>query len=217
MRADEATPMTTTAAASAAGYSAQQVRDLEARGVIPVAARSPTSGYRWFTAEHVRHLRAYRDLAYAVGPVEARRAMRDIRLQPRDQATALICGFHARLNAEREQALAARHALESINEEATTDAEPVEDDYMTITELSQALGVKASTLASGRRSAWWPPTESQHERGRRGATTSRRSEKHASPQDSGRAATACQMCIRRSQQSATSPTRATRSLLSTRV
>lgn len=145
MRADEATPMTTAAAASAAGYSAQQVRDLEARGVIPVAARSP-SGYRWFTAEHIRHLRAYRELAYAVGPVEARRAMRDIRLQPRDQAAALICGLHARLNAEREQALAARHALESINEEATTDAKPVEDDYMTITELSQALGVRASTL-----------------------------------------------------------------------
>lgn len=145
MRADEATPMTTASAASAAGYSAQQVRDLEARGVIPVAARSP-SGYRRFSAEHIRSLRAYRDLAYAVGPVEARRAMRDIRLQPRDQAAALICGFHARLNAEREQALSARHALESINEEATTDAKPVEDDSMTITELSQALGVRASTL-----------------------------------------------------------------------
>ncbi len=145
MRADEATPMTTAAAASAAGYSAQQVRDLEARGVIPVAARSP-SGYRWFSAEHIRSLHAYRDLAYAVGPVEARRAMRDIRLEPRDQAAALICGFHARLNAEREQALSARHALESINEEATTDAEPVEDDSMTISELSRALGVRASTL-----------------------------------------------------------------------
>lgn len=144
MRPDEATLMTT-AAASAAGYSAQQVRDLEARGVIPVAARSP-SGYRRFSAEHVRSLRAYRDLAYAVGPVEARRAMRHIRLQPRDQSAALICGFHARLNAEREQALSARHALESINDEATTEAKPVENDAMTITELSQALGVRASTL-----------------------------------------------------------------------
>lgn len=52
MRADEATPMTTAAAASAAGYSAQQVRDLEARGVIPVVARSP-SGYRRFSAAHI--------------------------------------------------------------------------------------------------------------------------------------------------------------------
>lgn len=137
--------MTIAAVASAAGYSAQQVRDLEARGVIPVAARSP-SGYRRFSAEHVRGLRAYRDLAYAVGPVEARRAMRDIRLLPRDRAAALICGLHARLGTERDQALAARHALESISEEATTDAKPVDNDSMTITELSQALGVRASTL-----------------------------------------------------------------------
>lgn len=145
MGADEATLMSTGAAASAAGYSAQQVRDLEASGVIPAAARS-SSGYRRFTAEHVRHLCAYRDLAYAVGPVEARRAMRDIRLQPRNQAAALICGLHAGLDAERKQALSARHALESINEEATTEAQPVEGDSMTITELSQALGVRASTL-----------------------------------------------------------------------
>jgi DNA-binding transcriptional MerR regulator len=143
--AGEATLMSTSAAASAAGYSAQQVRDLEAGGVIPAVARSP-SGYRQFSAEHVRHLCAYRELAYAVGPVEARRAMRDIRLQPRDQAVALIGGLHAKLNAEREQALLGRHALASINEEATTEAKPVEDDSMTITELSQALGVRASTL-----------------------------------------------------------------------
>ncbi|MFC5727801.1 MULTISPECIES: MerR family transcriptional regulator [Nocardioides] len=113
--------------------------------MIPTAARSP-NGYRQFSAEHVRGLRAYRDLAHAVGPVEARRAMREIRVQPPDQASALICGFHARLNDEREQALAARCALESIRAEATTDAAPVEGDSMTITGLSQALGVKASTL-----------------------------------------------------------------------
>lgn len=145
-RAGEATPpMNTAAAAAASGYSAQQVRDLEALGVIPAAARS-RNGYRQFSAAHVRALRAYRDLAHAVGPVEARRAMREIRLQPPDQGTALICGFHARLNDEREQALAARFALESIRAEATTDAEHVEGDSMTITELSQALGVRASTL-----------------------------------------------------------------------
>ncbi len=113
--------------------------------MIPVAARS-SSGYRRFSAEHVRDLRAYRELAYALGPVEARRAMRELRVQPRDHAAALICGFHARLHAEREQALSARLALESIHGEATTDAKPVDDDSMTITELSQALGVRASTL-----------------------------------------------------------------------
>jgi DNA-binding transcriptional MerR regulator len=137
--------MNTAAVAAASGYSAQQVRDLEALGVIPAATRSP-NGYRRFATEHVQALRAYRDLATAVGPVEARRAMREIRLRPPDQGAALICGFHARLNHEREQALAARRALESIRAEAATDAEPVDGDSMTITELTQALGVRASAL-----------------------------------------------------------------------
>ncbi|NEE03728.1 MerR family transcriptional regulator [Phytoactinopolyspora halotolerans] len=137
--------MTTAAVAAATGYSAQQVRDLEALGVVPDAARSHT-GYRQFSAAHVCALRAYRDLAHAVGPVDARKAMQAIRTLPPEQGVALICGLHAKLNDERSQALAARSALESIRAEATTDAEPVDGDAMTITELSQALGVKASTL-----------------------------------------------------------------------
>ncbi|WP_019927249.1 MerR family transcriptional regulator [Nocardia sp. BMG111209] len=137
--------MNTAAVAAAANYSAQQVRDLEALGVIPAAARS-RNGYRRFSTAHVHALRAYRHLAQAVGPVAARRAMREIRLLPRDEAAALICGFHAELNGERQQALAARCALESIRAEATTEAKPVEADSMTITELSHALGVRASTL-----------------------------------------------------------------------
>lgn len=145
-RANEAAPpMNTAAVAAASGYSAQQVRDLEALGVIPAAARS-SNGYRRFSTEHVHALGAYRNLAHAVGPVEARRALREIRLLPRGKGAALICGFHTRLNDEREQALAARLALESIRSEATTDAKPVDGDSMTITELSQALGVRASTL-----------------------------------------------------------------------
>lgn len=137
--------LTTAAVAAASGYSVQQVRDLEALGVIPAADRS-RNGYRRFRATHVRALRAYRDLAYAVGPVEARRTMRDVRHRPLDHGTALVCALHAGLNEERTQALAARLALESIEAEATTDAEPTAADSMTITELSQALGVNASAL-----------------------------------------------------------------------
>jgi DNA-binding transcriptional MerR regulator len=145
-RACEATPpLSTAAVAAASGYSLQQVRDLEALGVIPAALRS-RNGYRQFSAEHVGGLRAYRDLADAVGPVEARRAMREIRLRPPDQGAALICGFHARLNDEREQALAARLALQCIRAESTTDGASGDGDSMTITELSQALGVRPSTL-----------------------------------------------------------------------
>jgi DNA-binding transcriptional MerR regulator len=144
--------MHTASVATASGYSVQQVRDLEALGVIPAEARS-RNGYRQFSAAHVRALRAYRDLAHAVGPVEARQTMRNIHLQPPDQAAALICGFHAGLNDERQQALAARLALKSIRAEATTEAEPVEGDSMT--RSCRRLSESGRPLsASGRRRVW---------------------------------------------------------------
>ncbi|WP_418063301.1 MerR family transcriptional regulator [Pimelobacter simplex] len=137
--------LTTAAAAAASGYSVQQVRDLEAQGVIAPAARA-ANGYRRFTADHVRDLHAYRELAAAVGPVEARRTLREVRRLPAGAATELVGRLHAGLVAERERALAARAALTAIGAEPGTDAPPVPADTMTITELAQALGVKASTL-----------------------------------------------------------------------
>lgn len=137
--------MSTAAVAEASGYSVQQVRDLERRGVIPPAARAG-NGYRRFSEAHVRALRAYRGLALAVGPVEARRAMRDIRRCSPEEGAALIGSLHTGLHHERERALAARRGLEAIQAEAETDAEPVAADAMTITELSQALGVRSSAL-----------------------------------------------------------------------
>ncbi|WP_129667608.1 MerR family transcriptional regulator, partial [Phytoactinopolyspora endophytica] len=127
------------------GYSVQQIRDLEALGVISAAPRA-ANGYRQFSRHHVRDLRAYRDLSIAVGPVRARHAMREIRTLPRDQAVALVSSFHVALNRERDHALAAQEALHMIRAEASVDAEPTDDDSMTITQLAAALGVRASTL-----------------------------------------------------------------------
>ncbi|WP_217644458.1 MerR family DNA-binding transcriptional regulator [Geodermatophilus amargosae] len=58
-----------------AGYSVQQVRDLEADGVLPPADRT-ASGYRTFAEVHVRAALAYRSLAAAVGAVHARELVR---------------------------------------------------------------------------------------------------------------------------------------------
>ncbi|MGV0806423.1 MerR family transcriptional regulator [Mycolicibacterium setense] len=137
--------LTVSAVAAAAGYSVQQVRDLERRGVIASAVRAD-NGYRQFSATAIRDLRAYRDLAHAVGSVEARRTMREIRALPAGEAVTLVCSLHNGLDREREQAFVARRALEAIQHEAQTDVAPVDADAMTITELSRALGVRASTL-----------------------------------------------------------------------
>lgn len=135
----------TAAVSAATGYSAQQIRDLEARGVVECAPRK-ANGYRVFSTRHVRDLRAYRDLARAVGPVEARRVMRQIRVLVRDEAAALVASLHTGLTRERDHVLEARRALVVIRAEAAIELEPAESDTMTITELAGALGVRASTL-----------------------------------------------------------------------
>lgn len=137
--------LSTATVAAAAGYSVQQVRVLEAAGVLPPVSRS-SNGYRQFTVVHLHALAAYRDLAYAVGPVVARQAMRDIHYLPSSEAPAVIGRLHVELNRERERALAARAALASIRAESITEDVPVPGDAMTISELSDALGVRPSAL-----------------------------------------------------------------------
>ncbi|MBP2454746.1 MerR family transcriptional regulator [Mycolicibacterium lutetiense] len=137
--------LTVSAVAAETGYSVQQIRDLERLGVVASAVRAG-NGYRQFSTTVIRELHAYRDLAHAAGPVEARRTMREIRTLPPAEAVALVSSLHIRINQEREQALVARLALEAIQGEAKIEAAPAAADAMTITELSRALGVRASTL-----------------------------------------------------------------------
>ncbi|MBD8063330.1 MerR family transcriptional regulator [Oceanitalea stevensii] len=136
--------LATSAVAAASGYSSQQVRDLESSGVISQALRSP-AGYRHFTQRHVVELAAYRDLATAVGPVEARRVMREVRAGTVSEAVALVGALHVRLERERAEALAARRALRVIEAEGRGEGTTPED-AMTIRELAKALAVRASTL-----------------------------------------------------------------------
>jgi DNA-binding transcriptional MerR regulator len=152
------TPLRTIEVASASGYSVQQVRDLERLGVIPPAARS-SAGYRRYAPIHVHALRAYRGLARAVGPVEARRLLAELRAVSPADAAAAISAVHARLARERDDLLRARAALESIRAEPVEPAprpgiDGREPDAaadaggaaMTITELAEALQVRTSTL-----------------------------------------------------------------------
>lgn len=138
-------PLTTAALAATSGYSAQQVRDLEAQGVIPQARRA-ANGYREFADEHVDTLRAYRHLAEAVGPVRARSTLREVRALPRDEAVALVNSLHSTLARERADAIAAQRALEMIHAETAHEATPTCEDTMTIGELAEALGIRTSTL-----------------------------------------------------------------------
>jgi DNA-binding transcriptional MerR regulator len=138
-------PLRTVEVARESGYSVQQVRDLERLGVIPPAARSG-NGYRSYTPVHVRALHAYRGLASAVGPVEARRLLAELRTQTLAEAASAISAVHVRLARERDEVLRAQQALRAIRAEPTAPGTERESDAMTITELAGALRVRPSTL-----------------------------------------------------------------------
>ncbi|MEU8887722.1 MerR family transcriptional regulator [Streptomyces sp. NPDC048442] len=135
-------PLRTVDVARESGYSVQQVRDLERLGVIPPAVRSANS-YRSYTPLHVRALRAYRGLAEATGPFEARRLLTELRTATPTDAASAVNAVHVRLAREREEALRAQQALRAIEAEKGAGHD---DDTMTITELAGALGVRTSTL-----------------------------------------------------------------------
>ncbi|MEU2092476.1 MerR family transcriptional regulator [Nocardia beijingensis] len=126
-----------------AGYSVQQIRNLERDGVLPTATRTAT-GYRRYGEVHVRSALAYRALAAGVGPVEAKRIVRAVHEEPSAQVLALLDAAHARLDRERTDLALAQRAAEVISAEPIADVRP--SDAMSVAELAAALGVRPSTL-----------------------------------------------------------------------
>ncbi|MFE6965156.1 MerR family transcriptional regulator [Agromyces sp. NPDC057679] len=124
------------------GYSIQQVRKLEAAGVLPAAPRTP-SGYREYGERHVASALAYRALAAAIGPTDARLVMDGAHRDPVAMLERLDAA-HAGLHREREELALARHAVETIRSEPVDPVMP--GDAMTIGELADALGLRTSTL-----------------------------------------------------------------------
>ncbi|WP_026416517.1 MerR family transcriptional regulator [Actinomadura oligospora] len=133
----------TSAVAERAGYSVQQIRNLERDGVLPPATRT-ASGYRRYGEVHVRSALAYRALAAAVGPVDAKVIVRAVHDASPSRMLALLDAAHARLDAERASLREARDAVRAISGEPIADVRA--SDAMTVSELAAALGVRPSTL-----------------------------------------------------------------------
>ncbi|WP_188988434.1 MerR family transcriptional regulator [Saccharopolyspora thermophila] len=135
--------MRTVDVARRAGYSVQQVRNLEREGVLPPAART-AAGYRVYGEIHLKSALAYRALAAGVGPAEAKKIVRAAHECPISKVLALLDAAHACLDAERAELARAKEAAHAIS------AEPIEDvrasDAMSVSELAAALGVRPSTL-----------------------------------------------------------------------
>ncbi|MFI5716886.1 MerR family transcriptional regulator [Nocardia sp. NPDC051750] len=125
------------------GYSVQQLRNLERDGVLPAAPRTP-AGYRTYGESHVWSARAYREFAAGTDPATAKTILRAAHSGDISRLFALLDSAHARLDRERRDLDAARAAARAIADEPLGDIGP--GDAMSISELSRALGVRASTL-----------------------------------------------------------------------
>jgi DNA-binding transcriptional MerR regulator len=143
VRSRKSAVLRTVDVARRAGYSVQQVRNLERDGVLPPAPRTG-AGYRAYDASHLDSALAYRALAHGTGPVEARRIMRAVHAGPGSEPLALLDAAHARLHTERRDLALARTAAGLISAEPIGDVRP--SDAMGISELAAALGVRPSTL-----------------------------------------------------------------------
>ncbi|MFJ4651553.1 MerR family transcriptional regulator [Nocardia sp. NPDC088792] len=126
-----------------AGYSVQQIRNLEQAGVLPPAVRTD-AGYRVYDESHVLSARAYGSLAAGAGPVEARKIMRAAHTLPGSGMLALLDAAHARLDQERRDLEFATTAARVIADEPIADVRRSDD--MSISELANALGVRSSAL-----------------------------------------------------------------------
>lgn len=126
-----------------AGYSVQQIRNLERDGVLPPATRTP-AGYRRYGEIHVLSARAYRALVPGTGPVEAKRIVRTAHEGPAPAVLTLLDAAHARLDRERTDLALAREAAAAISAEPVADVRGT--DAMSVSELADALGVRPSTL-----------------------------------------------------------------------
>lgn len=135
--------LTTAQVGRLAGYSTQQVRDLERLHVLPPVRRDP-NGYRRYEQHHVLALRAYRALAAATGPVAARRVVPALVAGTLEHAAAIVDGLHADLADERRRVGDALAGLDAVLAERPAIFD--DRDAMTIGELAEALGLRPSTL-----------------------------------------------------------------------
>ncbi|MFY1693863.1 MerR family transcriptional regulator [Solwaraspora sp. WMMA2101] len=126
-----------------AGYGVQQIRNLERDGVLPPARRT-VAGHRIYGELHLRCALAYRHLAAATAPADARRIVTAAHQGTPAVMLALLDAVHARLDTERAALRRAQLAAEAIAAEPITDVRV--SDAMGISELAAALGVRPSTL-----------------------------------------------------------------------
>lgn len=133
--------------ARAVGLSAQQVRNYEAWGFLPLVERSER-GYRRYTERHLKALRTARTMIFAgYGWQTALGVMQAMHSGNLDAALALVDERHAEIHRERREIDAAVAALETLLENAPDPGgKPRHRGVLRVGEAARAVGVRPSAL-----------------------------------------------------------------------
>lgn len=129
--------------ATGAGVSTQQVRKLEAAGVLPAAERT-ASGYRIYRDVHLSALHCYQALVPGHGAKIARTIMAAIATGEVDRALEAIDASHTELQQQREALHATAQALSQFTEDVEQPS--ALSRPLTIGQLAGLLGVRTSAL-----------------------------------------------------------------------
>ena len=134
--------------ARAAGVSAQAVRNYEAQGVLPPAARAD-SGYRVYEQHHLDALLAFAALVRAVGHAAGVSIMTAVTGDRLDEALEALDRAHAQLLADRETLRQLDGVLATASRMSPDPQAP--RTPLTVGELARRLGITPATLRSWER------------------------------------------------------------------
>lgn len=153
-----------------AGLSTQAVRNYEAAGILPEAARTE-SGYRRYEEQHLRALLTFQALAPGFGWETAAGILRAIHDGDVALAFRMLDASHAALNEQRLATDAASEALGAAAEEFLDEPTPVAGPELLVGELARRLGIRPSTLRVWESAELLTPTRERGTKYRRyGAT-----------------------------------------------
>ncbi|PCG87297.1 MerR family transcriptional regulator [Streptomyces sp. WZ.A104] len=133
------------------GLSTQAVRNYEAAGILPPAARTP-HGYRAYTPRHAAALRAFLALAPGHGHRTAASVMQAVNRGEEDEAFRLIDESHVQLREDRGTLRAVESALRALEPDTSPAHHDVSAPGTTyIGPLAAQLGLRPATLRTWER------------------------------------------------------------------
>ncbi|MFJ8542229.1 TioE family transcriptional regulator [Streptomyces sp. NPDC093586] len=128
------------------GLSTQAIRNYEAAGILPAAARTP-HGYRTYTPLHAAALRAFLALVPGHGHRTATSVMRAVNRGADDEAFRLLDESHAQLLEDRRTLKAVESALRDLEPVRAPESAVVSGPGGTfIGPLARKLGIRPATL-----------------------------------------------------------------------